>query len=286
MEHIITLQSNVHSNQTTNSIASFVTPLSQRLKLEGNWVVGISEIQYKKSWYNVLQTNKIALIDELGNIFDEEGKINNETILNNAKEVYISEGHYQSEEHLINTLNDELKKFEGIEPPTIEYNNLSKKICIKPGIANKGIKLYPTFGDEIDYMIGLKTEINNTYAYSIDSNKLENDITIFKNNIKDFRIEPFHPVEITRGYHSLYIYSNIVYPSHIGDTFSQILRVVEVPNEKNFGDDVVIRYENPQYRNVLFGEISNIEINIKDDSNEFIPFKFGRVRIDLHFKKI
>ncbi len=84
----------------------------------------------------------------------------------------------------------------------------------------------------------------------------------------------------------MYVYSNIVYPSHIGDTFSQILRVVEVPNEKKFGDDVVIRYENPQYRNVLFDEISNIEINIKDDSNEIIPFKFGRIRIDLHFKKL
>jgi hypothetical protein len=282
MEHIITLQSNIHSNKSTsNSIACFVTPLSQRLKLEGTWLVGISEIQYKKSWYNVLETSKIILLDELGNKFKAE----NENSSGN-NDLYISEGHYESEEQLINTINDELKKFEKVDPPTIEYNKLSKKIHITPGIANKAIKIYPFFGDEIDAMIGIKNELNDTNVYSIETNSIVNEVNILKNNKKDFRIEPFHPVEITRGYHSLYVYSNIVYPSHIGDTFSQILRVVEVPNEKKFGDDVVIRYENPQYRNVLFDEISNIEINIKDDSNEIIPFKFGRIRIDLHFKKL
>jgi len=263
MEHIITLQSNVTLQNSSNTIASFITPLSQRLNLDGSWVVGISEIQYKKSWYNILEPTKIKL-------FAKFSFMNELTDFQTAYNNYIPEGHYESEEQLIDTLNTELKNIKDIKPPTIEYNKLSKKVKIIPGLVNKDMKLFPSFGDEIDNLIGIKSELTGSYAYSTET----------------LEIEPFHPVDISRGYHSLYVYSNIVYPSHIGDTFSHILRVVEVPNEKKFGDDIVIRYENPQYRTVLFDEITNIEINIKDDTNELIPFKFGRVRIDLHFKKL
>jgi hypothetical protein len=276
MEYIITLQSNINSKiNQNNTIAYFITPLNHRLFLEGNWVVGISEIQYTKSWYNILNSTEIKLYYENGQEFE----------LKNLS-LSVSEGHYESEEQLIGAINTELIKLSSVlnTPPGIKYNSLNKKVYIEPGLTTNGVKLSPNFGEEIDSILGFKIDASNYYRTETISVEDSNFLSLRK--AFSAGVEPSNPVEISRGYHSLYIYSNIVHPSFIGDSFSQILRVVEVPSEKKFGENIVIRYENPQYRKVLFNEIQIIEINIKDDTNELIPFKFGRVRIDLHLKKL
>jgi hypothetical protein len=289
MEQIVTLQSNVINNHQNNTISCFTTQLSQRLKLEGSWVVGISEIQYKKSWYNVLESSEILLVDKNGKSFKRKKKTGENK--SDGSFIYLSEGHYETEEQLVMSIDDELKKFRCTICPSITYNKVSKKINITPGEASESKKLYPFFEKQVQDMLGLENDLklneNHNYfpveAITISSESVSLE---FRPIVNSSWTDPIRPVEITRGYHSLYIYSNIAYPSYIGDAYAQILRVVEVPSEKKFGDDIVIRYENPQYRKVLMNEINEIEINIKDDSGELIPFKYGRVRIDLHFKKL
>ena len=57
----------------------------------------------------------------------------------------------------------------------------------------------------------------------------------------------------------------------------------EIPNNINFGDAVDITFEKPYYIPVASREISEIEIDIKDDSGDPIEFMFGRVQVILHF---
>jgi hypothetical protein len=266
MSFYITLPSNVVSKSfPNNTIANYATVLSQRINFEGTWTVGVSEISYTKSWYNVINSHKIMLFDE-----------NSSEIIG---DIYVSSGYYESEEKLINEINYELQKIKNIVPPKIKYNKLNNKIYINAGLHEKSIKVYPYFGEEIENILGLKN-INNIHNSDVAS-------YIFKKKMyKNMNFEAFYPVEISAGYHTLYVYSNIVYPSYIGDTCAQLLRVVEVPKDASFGEQCVIRYENPQYRPLLLNEINNIEISIKDDNGELIPFKFGRAIVTLHFKKL
>ncbi len=62
--------------------------------------------------------------------------------------------------------------------------------------------------------------------------------------------------------------------------------MVEVPRKTKFGEQCVIKYENPQYRPVLENEFEFIEMSIKDDTGELIPFEFGRAIVTLHFEKL
>jgi len=278
-EYNVILISNVKSLDS-NTIASFTTFLNKKIELKGEWLVGISSIEYNKSWYNITNNQSI-------NVYDESGKVESSNTLDETK-MFISSGYYKDEETLINEINNQLDLVKNVVPPRLFFNKFNKICKIKLGETNSGGQVYPKFSDELENMLGFKNRNiqNNIYNKTErfdKSNKPE--IFVNKNSKKSSYIDGYHPIEINAGLYSIYVYSNIVYPSLVGDSFSQILKVVEVPNETEFGNTSTVHYQNIQYFPVLFNEISSIEIDIRDDSGNLIPFKFGRVRIDLHFKK-
>lgn len=89
--------------------------------------------------------------------------------------------------------------------------------------------------------------------------------------------------QIRGGRYSLFVYTDIIRSVHVGDTKANLLRMVDIPESVQFGDQVVIRYQSPEYKRLA---TTSIEIYIKDDSGEDIPFEFGRTICTLHFKRI
>jgi hypothetical protein len=290
MSEYVTLVSNVKcvSQYGKNTIAEFKTQLGRKFSLVGDWVVGVAEVSYTKSWYNVLFPHKIILFDEMGTVYNNEDFTETNDILNTSDELHISSGYYESARKLVDEINIVLGKITTIIAPKLEYNELNNTVTVMPGLIDNAIKVYPFFGTEVENILGLKNRNmkNNYYSQVNQSSGIA--AVVFKGDemYKQNKFLAFHPVEISGGYHSLFVYSDIVYPSYIGDTCTQILRVVEIPRKAKFGEQCVIKYENPQYRRLLLNEFESIEISIKDDSGELIPFKFGRVIITLHFKKL
>ncbi|RWR98440.1 hypothetical protein B4U79_14489, partial [Dinothrombium tinctorium] len=78
-------------------------------------------------------------------------------------------------------------------------------------------------------------------------------------------IEAYRPYDLKAGIHSLFVYTDIVEPTFVGDTYAQLLRTVKIPSA-SFGEQCVITYENPQYVPILQDEIETIKINIKDET--------------------
>lgn len=103
--------------------------------------------------------------------------------------------------------------------------------------------------------------------------------------INEGTLEGISEVLINGTIQSLYVYTSIVKPSLVGDTEAQLLRRVEVPTDKAFGETCVINYHNPHYHDLVTHEFDRIEIDIKDDTNQTVEFAFGRTEITLHFKK-
>jgi len=290
MSEYVTLVSNVKSvsNFGKNTIAEFTTQLSRKLKFTGDWVVGVAEISYIKSWYNVLFSHKILLFDEMGTVYQNSNMTETNEINPKKQEFYISSGYYESAKKLVDEINKVLGKITTIIAPKLRYNELNNTVTIEAGKVDGSVNVYPYFGSEIENILGLKNrKMNDNYYTNVNHNSGVATV-VFNGDktLKKDRFIAFHPVKISGGYHSLYMYSNIVYPSHIVNTCAQILRVVEIPPKAKFGSQCVIKYENPQYRPLFLDEFETIEISIKDDSGELIPFKFGRIIITLHFKKL
>ena len=93
-----------------------------------------------------------------------------------------------------------------------------------------------------------------------------------------------YPYDDTGGVHTIYIYSDVVDPVYVGDSFSNLLRIVKVSDYK-FGSHNSITFEHPIYIPVHGNELRSIRINIKDDAGDDIQFEFGRVNVISHFTR-
>lgn len=277
MSEYITLVNNVKTFD--NTMSDFRTKLGKIVKLDGNWLVGLSEITYTKSWYNLLYDHKITLFDEMGQTYGEKSNIYD-------NQFTISAGFYESPMKLISAINKILSSFTQITPPKLIYNEINNYVILQVGKIDNSIKIFPDLGREIEDILGLRdrNSIYNMYLPIQLNNYSVTDITVKNIHSRD-EIIGFHPVEISGGFHSLFLYTDIVYPSLVGDTFANLLRVVEIPRKYKFGETVHKEYPNPQYRPVRLNEFETIEISIKDDSGMSIPFKFGRINLTLHLKQ-
>ena len=81
------------------------------------------------------------------------------------------------------------------------------------------------------------------------------------------------------------MYSNIVANSIVGSKYTSLLKVVPIPSDKKFGDQVDIDFNPIEYQPVDTTILQEISISLHDDSGKLIPFKFGRTIVKLHFKK-
>jgi len=272
MSLYITLVNNVKT--FNNTMSDFKTRLGKTVVLTGQWYVGISEITYTKSWYNVLNDYTITLFDEMGNIYGDTNIINGNPHILKA-------GYYETPKKLIDELNNLFSSFEKIKaPPKLIYNDINNFLTLNVGYVEDGIKCFPDLGEELENLLGLRNRKKNTNYYEI-TNSMAN--IVFNGIENKDKIQAYHPVEISAGLHSMYMYSDVVYPSLVGDTFAPLLRVIEIPRKHKFGETIHITYQSPQYRPVRLNEFETIEISIKDDSGIEIPFKFGRVTVTLHF---
>jgi hypothetical protein len=321
-EFKIILPSNVKSisDENPNKICKYSTKLFKRIDLPNNelWKVGISEISYSKSWYNIRNYSMISFYDYKGNdYYDQAGtnevfsksvssfaKLNYELSLLEPQEqlVYhhlISPGYYKNIEDLITYLNEKLKNLQNIfyvlKAPKLEFNKHSHRITIHVGIL-KGTEVFPYFGEEIEYILGLTDHEGNSFrnitkthfttANSLTSHLDTQEDQMITNAFQDVKcfIGP-RCVEFSPSNNSIYVYSNIVEHNLIGDTYAQILRVVKVPKEAKFGEQVTIHFINPDYIPLQTRSFDTISLELNDDTGREIQFQFGRVIIELTFKK-
>ena len=91
------------------------------------------------------------------------------------------------------------------------------------------------------------------------------------------------PVDLEAGFHAMYLYTDIVEPQLVGDSKVSLLKLVKCSGE--FGDNVSVNFPNLQYVPVSVKSFETVEIDIKDDTQEKVPFEFGKVIVTLHFRQ-
>ena len=91
------------------------------------------------------------------------------------------------------------------------------------------------------------------------------------------------PVDLEAGFHAMYLYTDIVEPQLVGDSKVSLLKVVKCSGE--FGDNVSVNFPNLQYVPVSVKSFETVAIDIKDDTQEKVPFEFGKVIVTLHFRQ-
>jgi hypothetical protein len=95
--------------------------------------------------------------------------------------------------------------------------------------------------------------------------------------------EATHTFDLKNSVLFLYVYSDIVSYSVVGDTKVPLLRVCDTDGE--YGHTVRAIFTHPYYVPIARNDFDTIEININTELGIPVPFEFGKSVVTLHFRR-
>ena len=260
-----------------NTLTQYVTKLPDRFDL-GEWEVGLSEIQYPISWYNV---SKEDVQLEMYHV-DSSMSSSNAAL----HDISPPPGHYDSPDALVKQINTTIASKESKKNLIrFSYNEISKKITINFGpdaklptvlIMSKmfaelaGFSLTdvkPVLSEHKDEEKG-KEETSNWWKIKGTANR-----SVTGSNVCDLQ----------RGFYSLFVYCDVVEHVVVGDVKAPLLRTVNITGKEGLTVNRI--FQTVQYVPVQRKQFSTIEIDIRDDTGRPVPFQRGKVIVTLHFRR-
>ncbi|XP_070515047.1 uncharacterized protein [Cardiocondyla obscurior] len=300
--HVV-LQSN-SSMRHYNKTSSFTTKLPQTIALHGEWEVALTEIQFPSTFVHLKKEDNILhFIDFVPTKFLHRGEA-----LPKTKEYEIPNGMYKDIHELCDELNKASKEvkshfyFEAEPRNALRvcfsltcHENDTEKCRLSHGV-NMSDNLYRILG--ISSAAGIqKDSLLVEQITLIHHNKLR----LYKQYFLKFGLRDEEgkravsslcanePFSLARGIpNKMFVYCDICEPYVVGDVRAPLLRVVPI---ECHGSDYIygasqVKYFSPlQYIPLRQTNFRRIEINIKDELGERIPFLSGTLIVTLHFRR-
>ncbi|KAI1278139.1 hypothetical protein HDE_14408 [Halotydeus destructor] len=203
MSFYVYLPSNVQNEVFENTLAHFLTPLPKTIELDETYEVALSEISYTNSWYS----------------FDEDEVITLAGTLGVDREIRVPARGYANIGVLVDTIDGmvrlTLQRDGGDEltEPCLVYDSKINKVST--------------------------TEVLTRLGYHLDmSIRLRNILGLPHPTDTSINVVNDHP-DLSFGRRLIFVYSDIVKHSVVGDSYSQLLRVVPVNFDAKPNDQVV-----------------------------------------------
>jgi hypothetical protein len=270
-EFYIVLPSNVNcpTNTGKNKTSHYKTCLPSPIDVKKEeWEVALVQINYPFSWHNVsLIANEI--------VFKHYDKTRNEK----EKIVSFPSNYYKTKEHILHEIelikpnwfrgsfriNERTNKCEIIVSPFTEMS-ISKPLAALLGFGNRS-----NFkNSSMDRETILKRRPETVLAKDHDE-------------ARTLLFSARHGADMRGSMCNMYIYSNIVENTLLGNIFAPLLRLVAIDSEH--GSYVSKVYNDPHYMKLQTGFIQEIEIKICDELGDLTRFEWGKIVIHLKFKR-
>ena len=175
-----------------NKISNFVTKLSRTLQLDAEWEVGLAEIDYPHTWYNICEgKNSVEIYTP--DKFD---------LLFQTVEYSIQPGYYEKVQDVINALHK--AGLANLTDVVLSYDDTSKRVTVKCGKC---------------IVVKLRGDIAMMFGFL-------NDTTIRASDEKGFTL-----ALPDTGNQYFYIYTDIIKSQYHGDVVVPVLRNVTVKGE-------------------------------------------------------
>ena len=242
----VVLPSNASYNEfPNNKLHSYKVKVPRLLPNSGRWVVGLSEIQFPSTWYNVI-----------GGFITVRWRADGTAI-----KFELPDGFYESITALMTVI---------------------KKIVNNAKINEKVVFYY----DEIRNRVLLKVRESNGFGIGFSANLA--NILGFIRTTGELYTEGIYiekPADINDGLTALYVYTDVVEKRLVGDSMVPLLRVVPTEPSRTKYQHKWIQFKNIEYVPAVSTNTDTVELNIRRDDGDIIPFDFGKVVVTLHFKK-
>jgi hypothetical protein len=247
-----------------NTFANFTTKLPDKIVLDGDYEVALTEILYPASHANFISDHMLVLFKP----FDREKGIIRWTI---------QSGYYADEDafcrHFNRGVNRAIQKvFQDDElRVTLRYNKSSRRL------------VYLTTNGELDFndeavdRLGFK-KLEPSHE-SINDSESQSHIV----SSKESEVVADNEFDLTAGTRLIYVYSDIASYNYVGDIKTPLLRVFNVEGVREYM--VTKTFLQPQYLPVSRREFETIEIQISNELGKPMIFRSGKVVVTLHFRR-
>jgi hypothetical protein len=261
------------SSDMSGTAAQFRVKLAERLKLGSAWEVGLSEIIYPNSWYNIrpgensIRIHYVRDDDKSGQLFVD---------------VIFPAGRYSTIGELMGQVNCFIDK---LNHPVVNLNTIQFEK--EPGFGNTRILL--VINENRIQKIGFSVIMAKMFGFDMDENgwiktKQNDDVVVTSKSDSLTTINGSKYADLdSSSNESFYIYSNIVKNQHVGHLMAPLLRIVDAHGASTRTVKTV--FDRPHYVPLLIKDIEHIEINIKTEQNQIVSFTEGASIITLHFKQ-
>jgi hypothetical protein len=251
MSHFyITLPSDSSANYyPDNTIAPFTTKLPERIRLEGEYEMGLAEIIYPHTWYNVDNEDKKYWVAAMGS-----GS-------NRMQTVYLPSGYYESGSDIAAVLNREFSRLVQDVKAEFSYSESMGRFSLSAQARGSQI-------------LGMSEDLRRYMGFDLSTVLL--DPVSFGTMAKQ-------AFDVNRGLNLLYVYCDVAMHTIVGDTKTPLLRACNVAGKH--GEFVRHTYVQPHYVPVGRREFDSIELAINNELGKPMPFEYGKSVVTLHFRR-
>ena len=282
-EFYVTLPSN---SEPDNKTGNFTVHLPRTIELGSSWEVALTDIVYPYTFVNFPEkiekrdgnyTTTIYVSFRIGIViyFDiARGQYNTigdlTAAINEAMDHHISSfGRNTFENNETQALANGLTKLLGEKLSKMvkfKVNPYTKQVSVS---IRKDLIDTVALSEHLGHMLGLESNYIKT-AGSGKKSKWYLEKAIYSPSMKV-------------GCESLYVYTDLIEPQLVGNTYAPLLKIVHV--EGKFGNSIEKVFYNRHYIPVCVKTFGQIHVDIKDSANQYIEFDSGKCILTLHFRK-
>jgi hypothetical protein len=259
-----------------NTIAKFSTKLARSVDLDGAYDVGLSEIIYPADYYNVDNRERDYSFGIKQRNFDTDGKIVQE--IDRFKIQIKSDLYYTRQEFLekINTeINTNLIRLH-IPVEIVMKIDVSDRVVIT--IARSGPQVAVDIQEE-GLILKMFFELSSQFSKRLGFDK---SVSISVDDSTPHRAK--NKFDLFMGKKLMYVYSDVVTYSLVGDVSVPLLRVCSLP-EPSTNNTIHLSFPDIHYKPVQKSHFDTIDISINTEEGMLMPFQSGKVLITLHFRR-
>lgn len=299
-----------------NTVTQYTTLLPQRMELEGDWEVGLTEFSYPVSWYNIGKGEFFQIIaNSTGNysVMSLVTRLNGKKELERRDETMtadigegrmnISDGHYGSAKELLDEMKsvwteywvgekNELLQSKVIILPLSEKHRVPGATRLsyveRATLARDDEEIVPSIEpNSLRFDFNEKTHrakftLTSMKHELVLTEKLSDILAVRKRN--GLRYESEAEVDVNRARHTIFVYSDVVADSIVGDVRAPLLRSAIVRG--SYGENVRETFAKVMYLPVKSNHFQTIRVSIKTETGDLVPFNYGNSCVVLHFRRV
>lgn len=245
------------------------------MRFEGDWEVGLAEIQYPYTFHTVpeghneIHLNLINATKEFTKWVGENPKklVSEGNFTTISVKCKIAPGFYSEVGDIIKAVNDSIKEVTGVSK-VFEYESKTRTVKAK----NNEVAVNGKYIQSCIICDRLGIQLGYPPGISVFSVKSSPYVANLKFGVPDRMI----------------VYCDIVEPQIFGDSFARVLNSVNTlpDGEAYFARPISSYFNVPQYIPLQSKSFESVSIDIRSVDGKKMPFLYGTLSVKLHFRQI